>query len=504
MFAIAVGLPWSKVPLSLGTFVLALNLVLKGDFKTYWIAWKSNSLLWFFFLYIGIEWLSLSWSNDWQYALIDLRIKLPLYLIPLVITAFPIGKKEHLYYLALAFLGSLFITSFINVGSYFHWWGNKEYDDIRSLSLFVSHIRYSLEIVMGMVLCIGWMVRKLPFRFIPILLIPWFLFYTYYSQIVSGYAALATVVLIGVLLLIRQLQSRTIKTLIFGSFIAAMGLFSFWIYNLLQPVPHKIELDQLPEKTASGNPYTRDKEDIRWENGYPIIALICNEELAPAWNAVSPIDYETGKDKKGNSIHFTLWRYMASLGLPKDSTGFSKLTQKDVQNIQNGIASVLLAQGGMKARIYGIQSQLEYPENPNGHSLLQRIEFWKAALHIIQKNWIIGVGSGDVEQAFHHYYTSNETLLLPENQKRAHNQFLTSWISSGIFGFLAFIAWWLIQWRFSWQQRALEWVCFVGICLSSFFTEDTIETQIGLTFVAFFFALFSAHYRLLYSDKRLS
>jgi hypothetical protein len=52
---------------------------------------------------------------------------------------------------------------------------------------------------------------------------------------------------------------------------------------------------------------------------------------------------------------------------------------------------------------------------------------------------------------------------------------------------------WVMQWRFAWKNRAIEWLCFIGICLSSFLSEDTVETQVGLTFVAFFFGLFAAN-----------
>ena len=72
-----------------------------------------------------------------------IRRELTLYVIPLTIVAIPLTTFKHYKWVALSFLGAVFLTSFINAGTYFHWWGNKVYDDIRSLSLFVSHLRYA-------------------------------------------------------------------------------------------------------------------------------------------------------------------------------------------------------------------------------------------------------------------------------------------------------------------------------------------------------------------------
>jgi hypothetical protein len=490
---LAFGLPWSKIPLSLATALLLLNLLIAGDFKSYWQRWTTNSVLKWLLLYLFIEWCSLLWTSDFNYALHDLRVKLPLVIIPLVMVAFPFKHPKAVPALVCIFLGMLTLTSVINMGFYFQWWGNKQYADIRGLSLFGSHIRYALLVVMGIVFSVSWLVRKFPFRIIPLLLISWWLFYLYYSQVVAGYSAFLSVVVIGLLVLLSNIQNKTQRVILLICFVVPSVFFVRNVVLILQPIPHKVTLEALPEKTINGNYYTRDIQTMRWENGYPIIAQICETEIEPAWNKVSTIDYQSGRDKKGNPLKLTLWRFLASKGLPKDSLGMSQLSQQEITWIENGTASILFTQGGLKARLYSIQNQLENHDDPNGHSLLQRLFYWQAATAIISKNWVFGVGAGDVEQAFQTHYAKTNSQLQPENRKRAHNQFLTSWVTSGIFGFCAFILLWVMQWRFAWKNRAIEWLCFIGICLSSFLSEDTIETQVGLTFVAFFFGLFAAN-----------
>ena len=42
-------------------------------------------------------------------------------------------------------------------------------------------------VVMGIALCIAWFIERLPYRIIPLIFIGWWLWYTYFSQIISGY-----------------------------------------------------------------------------------------------------------------------------------------------------------------------------------------------------------------------------------------------------------------------------------------------------------------------------
>lgn len=488
---IAAGLPTSKIPLSLGTMLIILNLFLEADFKSYWKNLTGNKIAIGLWVFLGVELLSLIWTSDFNYAAHDLRVKLPLLAIPVALVAKPVTERKQLYLLLGLFMAALFATSFINFGSYQHWWGNKVYDDIRGMSLFNSHIRYGLMIGMGIALSIAWFTKELPYRFIAVVLFGWWVWYTWYAQIISGYVAVITVFMAGILLLLLVLRMRWVKWSIIGTtlFIAIAG--SWWLIDFFQPTPHKIKIDNPEKYTVNGHWYRHEFKDVIWENGYPVVYYLSEEELEKEWNKRSEIDYKTGRDLKQQPLFYTLWRYMASKGLRKDSLGFQSMTAADIANVEHGHASIKLAQDGIEARLYSIKHQLEYPANPNGHSLLQRMEYWKAGYHIILDNWITGVGSGDVQQAFRDYYASSNTALLPELQLRAHNQYMTSWISSGIAGLLAFLLWWWLFLRFAWKERIFEVLCFAGIALGSFLTEDTLETQMGITFVAFFFGLFA-------------
>jgi O-antigen ligase len=127
--------------------------------------------------------------------------------------------------------------------------------------------------------------------------------------------------------------------------------------------------------------------------------------------------------------------------------------------------------------------------DPSGHSIAMRLEFWKTGLSIARREWLIGVGTGDTQHAFDAEYERRNSPLEQRWRLRAHNQFLTLWISFGAFGFL----WCMIAWAWpalrtgAWRDPVfIAWALTFAIsCL----TDDTPETQAGATFFAFFYAL---------------
>ncbi len=103
-----------------------------------------------------------------------------------------------------------------------------------------------------------------------------------------------------------------------------------------------------------------------------------------------------------------------------------------------------------------------------------------------------------MQEAFSKAYRLNHSKLTLENQHLTHNQFLTSWISAGISCFIAFACLWIIQLAKSLKRNAFEWTGFLVITILSFLIEDTLQTQTGVSFVAFFFAYFITGKNLLY------
>jgi hypothetical protein len=487
--------------MSIGTMILALAFLLEWNWKqkrehlrlNMKLSFPSkkliggNVLIHLCLAFFALHLIGLSYSQDWDYALNDIRVKLPLLVLPLVLGARPAFDQQKLHILLVLYVLTLLATSAINFLSYQHLIGDRTYDDIRGMSLFGSHIRYGIQIGFAAGLSF-YFIRIFSNKWMPlwIVLLLWFAFYTYYSQILSG--ALALLIAMG-MMAFEFLRQRSRKlAMLSASVLLALILFPI-IYILIPVKQTKYSLDKLDKFTAQGNPYVHDLRTDMFAEGKAIFVYVCEKELRSSWNSRSTLNYES-LDIKGFPVKFTLMRYLTSMDLRKDAEGVSKLSQADIHAIERGIASTAESKSGLLGRIEGIRYQLHHPGEANGHSLWQRIEYWKTGIHILNKHMWIGVGNGDVQHAFDQQYMHDQTHLLPENRHRAHNSYLTAWITFGVLGFLIFV-WMLAAFlRTQWRAHFFPGLVFIFISIVTFLIEDSLETQMGVTFFAYFYALF--------------
>ncbi|MFN6076460.1 MAG: O-antigen ligase family protein [Fluviicola sp.] len=217
------------------------------------------------------------------------------------------------------------------------------------------------------------------------------------------------------------------------------------------------------------------------------MAFINEEELKIAWEKRSKLNYETGEGDK--QLKFIIWHFMASKNLHKDKEGVAQLSDKEIKAIEERIPSVVMLKGGFNARFYEIRNQLADTE-PDGKSLLMRLIYFKLGWQITKENFPFGVGSGDVQDAFNAKYANNSFGLSKEYWNRAHNQYLTVLISSGIIGFILFLLIWFAIIRTSFKSKHYLFALLTVIVLSSFLSEDTLESQTGVTIAAFLIGAF--------------
>jgi hypothetical protein len=487
---LAVGLPLSKVVLSISSMWILLILLLEGNFKMYFQNLRQNKAIVFLFALLLIQLISFLWSWDIKFALDDLNSKLPLYSIPVVFVAQPLKNEKHKNWLLGGFVLIMLITSFYNFGSYQHWWGNHVYDDIRGMSLLISHIRYALMITMATSICLVWIFySKINFKWLAVLLFFWFGFYTYYAQILSGVMTFVGILIAVLIIEVVKRKNKvfTLITISLGSLITIS--FCVGLYLFFQPQKLKISLDKLPWVTEDGNRYFYHWDNLSLENGYPMYFFLCQEEMRENWNQRSNFPYDS-LDRKGQQMEATIIRYLTSKGMYKDGAAIRKLTSEDIRNIENGIPTVLAINGGFMARLSGLKNELLYANDPNGQSISQRFIYWKTGWKIIQKNWLIGVGVGDIHLAFQMQYNHDKSPLTKENRNRTHNQYLSYMITFGVFGLFIFMGILYQFWKFAKTQKDVLALLFLTIACLSFLVEDTLETQMGVTFFAFFFGLF--------------
>lgn len=484
---IAFALPYNKVALSLATILLALICVLDFNKQEYKLHFKSNRVIQLLLLFLIFHLLSFFWSSNLNYFLKDLNAKLPIYIIPFILIFKPLKAKKDYFLLFGVYLFSITFFSIWNFINFFfiHF---DEFEDLRNMSPFTSHIRFGLMLVFGIVLASYWLISKeLKFKFLAFILLIWFLIYTYYAEVFSAYLALTITLAVAFFIWISSFKHKRILkfgTLLVYSLLILVGFIFFKQFLKGNEIP---KLSELPVKTSEGNYYTHDLSTRQFINGTYIYSNVCEVELFREWNKASKKDV-LDTNRFGYVNYYILIQYMASKGLKKDAQGFRKLTALDIKNIENGRVNYLSENYGFWNRLQSLKDEFS-DNNPNGKTLKQRFEYSKAGLQIFKQNLLFGVGSGDLDDSFQQFYRKTNSKLETENRLRAHNQIFTYFISFGIIGGMIFLSIFFVAIREFIRKKMYLALLFITIILVSFLSEDTLETQVGATFFAFFFGL---------------
>ncbi len=491
LFLLAIGVSTSNALMSIGTLLLAANWIFEADFSSKLDRFSKNPIVWIFVFIFLFGALTLLWSNDLSYGIHDLRVKLPFLVIPLVLgTSTPINKT-HFYYVIYIFLGTLIVASVWNYAQFsIHL---DEVYDIRQMSRFISHIRFSIVVNLGIFFTYYiWLKKKFSFLLLwPVIL--WLSFYQYKSQVVNGYGLFVILSILSVIYWIHHLSNKTLKkvlSIILSSILVLSLVGLIYIWKQAPAEIPKNDLKKLELYTANNNGYYHQKNTKITEDGKLVYQYISEKECRAAWPKRSEVHFDS-LDKKGHPIAGTLYRYMTSKDLRKDSIGFLSLTDSDIRNIENGFSNYKINRGLIE-KISDLKMQLfllKSNGDPNGNSIIQRRLHLLAAGGILKTNWLFGVGIGDVQQAFNDQYIKRESLLKTENQHRSHNQFLTIWISHGLIGFVALLLLWFLPF-FKYLKTCDYLLCVVLIALGfSFLWQDMLETQAGVTIFVLFYSL---------------
>ncbi|NNF01887.1 MAG: O-antigen ligase family protein [Bacteroidia bacterium] len=307
-----------------------------------------------------------------------------------------------------------------------------------------------------------------------------------------GMFLICTVITAGILIFRSKILALKIAMVLLIICIPSISLYQFHsAYNeLLVDVP--VDKNDLEEFTVYGNKYVHYVDNSETENGNRTWIYICWDELEEVWTKRSSIDF-SGEDQSGNLVKYTAVRYLTSKGLRKDAEGLSSIADSEIKKIEKGIANANReGLGNFSYRIY--QLVWEYRNyvnggNPSGHSMPMRIEYWKAASGIIAGSPIIGVGTGDLPQAFSTYYEEHNSLLGEKWRRRAHNQYLSIMAAFGIVGFLCFLFALFYPGIKLGRFHDYYYLIFFIVMAISMLTEDTIESQVGVSIFAFFNSL---------------
>ena len=490
---IAVSLPLSKFGMSVGQFMLAGNWLLEAGFKKKITSFLQNpAALAASSMYLLFA-AGLAWTSDMPEGLKDLRIKAPLFIFPLLVATSAALRPAHFNWVIKAFISAVLVGSLISTAI---WTGiyPRKVVDIRDISIFVSHIRFSLMICLSVFLCLHFVriEKALIYRLIASLIAGWLLLFLFILQSLTGiiiFGICGFFIAIFYSMKVKQPATKWACLLAIG--ISLLGIY-FYAGHLHRNFfsPKSFQEQFHGSITAHGNRYVHDTLNLQLENGYYVWLNQCWPEVETAWAKRSTLSLD-GKDLKGNDLRHTLARYLSSRGLAKDQEGISQLSDKEIRGIERGSANVEEAHF-FRSRIHQVFWELEPRQmegNPNGHSFSMRLEFWKTAIQIISQNPLFGVGTGDVSAAFKNMYSEMKSPLEERWRLRSHNQFLTVFVGLGFFGIIFFL---FTLGYPPWKGKGFSdyyYLIFILIIAFSMLDEDTLETQAGVTFFAFFNAL---------------
>jgi hypothetical protein len=435
--------------------------------------------------------IGLVYTSDFAYAFKDLKVKLPLLAFPIILSSVKPLDMKRLDLLMLVYVIAVFIATCIS----FRLWFRHEYVDIRDISDIISHIRFCLNIVF-VVGIIGYYLftRPSPWweRLLEVVLIAWFLFMLFIFESISGYVALLGMVVVSLLYVVfTKIKSsvwRLVCVLIIVGLPLAGGIYGYRVVTSLLKVP-SVDFEQLDQKTALGNDYVHDTINYPVEDGKYVGLYYCQSEMREAWNQRSEFDFDGGT-VYGENLEATLARYLTSKDLRKDAEGVNALTEQDIRNVEHSVANyVNWCHPGVRSRLSSTlfeYSQYRRINNPNGGSLSQRLEYTKASFYLIKKHPIFGVGTGDIPDAYMQAYDELQSPLQQQYRHKAHNQYLSITVGFGLVGLALFLVVLLYPYLSSKRHRTYLYTIFMVILLISMLPEDTIESQAGVSWFAFF------------------
>ena len=497
------AMPTSKFLMSATMIFLAANWLIEGRFREKWEIARGNKVLWAFVVLYVVHllwcWTPFNTHCNWDYALDDLRKKLPLIVIPIVVLTSDFFDRRKIALLLQFFCLTVAVASVVGITRYL---GSADMD-YRNMFPHFSHIRFALNVCLAMVLLLYALYKiynrkDLKYRWLRMLAIVLLeAIYCIVLMLLPSYTAFVILSVVFVVLLgwiaVRK-KSRPIYPIAFFA-VLTMVVLAAWLcfshyysnYYTLSELSSK----PLATHTAQGNAYTHANDGFI-EMGNYINNYVCDTELRSQWAKRSTLDIDS-LTPNTFAVYPTLVRYLNAKGLTKDSVGVSQLTDKDIALIEQGVANPHYTSNfGLGKMFYRIFFEYECYKKTGlvkNSSFFQRLTLWQNGLDVFNR-YPMGCGTGNVADAveldlFKHHPE------LADSGLRTHNQFITFLFTFGIvgFGIILFVFVWAIR-----KHRLLSSAVFVAylcIALVSFLGEDTLETEAGVVFFALMFSLLS-------------
>lgn len=492
----AIALPVSEFLMSISMFVLALAWLLNGPKKIQWQSFKNNKIAWITFLIFFIDVAGLLNTTDFNYALSDLRVKLPLLLVPVFIAPAKFTTKEITTILFL-FVGSTFVGSLICFTNY-HVNLKDNLHNIRDVSIFISHIRFGLMINIAILILTYYAVQwRNKFSIAMLFMALWLVYFLLFLGSVNGYIVFTLLLVFAFFFLLFKSPFRKLALalgvffIFIAAYISVKSIIAYQSYFVVKKVNYN-DSEHILKKNRRGNALQSYTNNNQLQNGYYVWRNISRKELKASWQKRADKKYYE-YDVKNQTVIGTLIKYLTSKGLPKDADGVALLSEQDIKNVELGYTDYRRENwNNLELRIDQFFFQLNSianQNNPGAKPFVQRLYYLIGSFSIIKNNFFTGVGTGDIQHAFDKYYQENQSELQAAFRIRTHNQYLTYFATHGIFGFILFLYAVFYPFVRFYKSNVIIIAVAQFILLFSFLTEDTLESQPGVTLYIFIIAM---------------
>ena len=206
---LVISLPFSKYLLSISQFLIFIAWLVSGNLKHKLTQIVNDKPVLLFTLIYLVHLLGLIYTSDFDYAFKDLRIKLPLLILPVVISTSEKLDEKKLKKLLYLFVLAILLSSLYSLGvllkidvffDFFEFIKGRSIElfDKRDISVFISHIRLALLINMGIFILFYYLYneKSTKLRIVISVLIAWFIFFLLILQSLTGLVILFAVALI--------------------------------------------------------------------------------------------------------------------------------------------------------------------------------------------------------------------------------------------------------------------------------------------------------------------
>ncbi len=119
-----------------------------------------------------------------------------------------------------------------------------------------------------------------------------------------------------------------------------------------------------------------------------------------------------------------------------------------------------------------------------------RMARWKSAVATINRQPLLGYGAGAEIPTLKQQYFKDGLYISYYNELNAHNQYLSTAITSGYLGLAFFVLVLLTSFRIAWVKRDIMFLSFLVVIAVTSVSENILDLNKGIFFTAFFLSLF--------------